>query len=54
MSEELKSELLFHASQSKIPQELKDAIASNLEKIPEDKASELLRIFEEEKEFNKK
>lgn len=51
MNQELKSELLFHANQSKIPQDIKDAIVSNLEKIPADKANELLKLFLEEKKI---
>lgn len=52
--EKNKAKLLSLTYQSQIPEQIKQAISSNLQDIPEDKIQELIGLFQEEKEGLKK
>lgn len=45
-----KAKLLALAYQSQIPEQIKQAISSHLQDIPEDKTKELIKLFQEEKQ----
>lgn len=48
--EEDKAKLLALTYQSKIPEQIKQAISTYLQDIPENKTKELIKLFQEEKE----